>query len=110
MFAMPFSRVAEMRIREAMAQGEFENLPGAGQPVSLEEYFSAPEDLRIGYSLLRNAGCAPAEVELLKEVSQLELALATPLDPAKKRELQRTLARRRTELAIALERRSSRAK
>ena len=30
--SMPFSRVVENRIREAMAQGQFENLPGAGRP------------------------------------------------------------------------------
>ncbi|MGH9147546.1 MAG: DnaJ family domain-containing protein, partial [Vicinamibacterales bacterium] len=43
---MPFSRIAENRIREAIDRGEFENLPGAGQPVNLEEYFSTPDDLR----------------------------------------------------------------
>lgn len=47
---MPFSRIAENRIREAMAQGEFENLPGAGQPLNLEEYFSTPEAVRMAYS------------------------------------------------------------
>jgi len=36
---MAFSRIAENRIKEAMAQGQFENLPGAGQPLNLEEYF-----------------------------------------------------------------------
>jgi hypothetical protein len=29
---VPFSRIAEQRIQEALAQGEFENLPNAGQP------------------------------------------------------------------------------
>jgi DnaJ homologue, subfamily C, member 28, conserved domain len=105
---MPFSRVAERRIREAVEQGEFENLPGAGKPLNLEEYFSTPEDLRMAFSLLKNANCAPAEVELLKEVSRLEHAIAETSDAVTKRELQRTLAHRQTELAIALERRSPR--
>jgi hypothetical protein len=30
---MPFSQIAEKRIREAIAQGDFENLPGSGQPL-----------------------------------------------------------------------------
>jgi len=30
---MPFSRIAENRIKEAMEQGQFDNLPGAGQPL-----------------------------------------------------------------------------
>ena|SRR5215831_2269603 len=105
---MPFSRVAETRIREAVAQGDFENLPGAGKPLNLEEYFSTPEDLRLAFSILKNANCAPAEVELMKEVSRLEQAIAAASDPATKREFHRTLADRRTELAMALERRTPR--
>ena len=68
---MPFSRLAENRIREAMADGHFENLPGAGQPLNLDEYFNTPEDLRMAYSILRNARCAPPEVELLNEIARL---------------------------------------
>ena len=104
---MPFSRLAERLIREAMAQGEFDNLPGAGKPLDLEEYFSTPEDLRMAFSILKNAKCAPAEVELLNEISRLQQAIEDAPDAAAKQEFQRTLARRQTELAVALERRSS---
>jgi len=107
---MPFSRVAESRIREAIAQGEFDNLPGAGKPLNLEEYFSTPEDLRMAFSILKNANCAPAEVELLKEVARLQHAVAETSDASTRRELQRTLTHRQTELAVALERRSPREK
>jgi hypothetical protein len=105
---MPFGRVAESRIREAIANGEFENLPGSGKPLNLEEYFSTPEDLRMAFSILKNANCAPAEVELLKELSRLQDAVAQTTDSGTKQELQRTLIQRQTELAIALERRSPR--
>ena len=105
---MPFSRLAERRIREAIAQGEFDHLPGAGKPLNLEEYFSTPEDLRMAFSILKNANCAPAEVELLKEISRLAQAVAEASDPAARQNLQHTLAHRQTELAIALERRSPR--
>ena len=104
---MPFSHIAEHRIREAIAQGEFQNLPGAGKPLSLEEYFSTPEDLRIAFSLLKNANCAPVEVELLNEVSNLTHAIAATSDAATKQSLQRTLIHRQTQLALALERRLS---
>lgn len=105
---MPFSRVAESRIQEAIAQGDFENLPGAGKPLNLEEYFSTPEDLRMAFSILKNANCAPAEVELMKDVSRLERVIAETSDAATKHQLQRTLAHRRIELAITLERRPPR--
>jgi hypothetical protein len=103
---VPFSRIAETRIREAMAQGEFENLPGAGKPLNLEDYFSTPEDLRMAFSILKNANCAPAEVELLNEVSRLERAVGAAADPDTKQQLRRELVDRQTQLAIALERRS----
>ena len=106
---MPFSRIAESRIRDAIAQGELENLPGAGKPLNLEEYFSIPEDLRMAFSILKNANCAPAEVELLNEVSRLEQAIAETSDAERKHELQRALVHRQTQLAILLERRSPRA-
>ena len=101
---MPFSRIAENRIQEAIASGVFENLPGAGQPLDFEDYFSAPSDVRIAYSILKTANCVPAEVELLNEISRLEEADRQPTDPALKRSLQQTLANRRLELAVALER------
>jgi hypothetical protein len=105
---MPFSHIAEKRIREAIAQGHFENLPGAGQPLNLEEYFSTPEEVRMAYSILKNARCAPAEVELLNEVSRLERAVAQTGDVIARESLQRELTNRRTQLAIVFEHRSRR--
>ena len=105
---MSFSRTAEYRIREAMEQGQFENLPGTGQPLDLEEYFSTPEDLRMAHSILRNANCAPAEVELLNAVSRLERAVAQTADAATRQSLQKALTNRQTQLAVVLEHRARR--
>ena len=107
---MPFARVAEIRIREAMDRGVFDNLPGAGKPLDLEEYFNIPEDLRLAFSILKNANCAPVEVELLNDVSRLEEAIGETPDAAKKQKLRRALVYRQTQLAVARERRSRRAR
>jgi hypothetical protein len=104
---MPLRRIAESRIREAIEQGEFENLPGAGKPLDLEEYFSAPAEMRMAFSILKNAKCVPAEVELMKEIAGLREAVANESDVTRKRELQRVLVDRKTHLAIVLERRRS---
>jgi hypothetical protein len=104
---MPFSRVAENRIREAVANGEFDRLPGAGKPLNLDEYFATPEDLRMAFSILKNANCAPVEVELFKEVARLEHAVSENSNADARGELRRTLDQRRTQLAIALERRAA---
>ena len=107
---MPFSRIAENRIREAIDRGEFENLPGAGQPLNLEEYFSTPEDLRMAYSILRSANCVPAEIELLNEILRLERAIAQIEDATTRKPLQRALTDRQTQLGVMLEQRSRRRK
>jgi hypothetical protein len=103
---MAFNRLAENRIREAIAEGKFDHQPRAGQRLDLEEYFSAPEDLRMAYSILKNANCAPAEVELLTEIARVKETLAQTEDEATRQTLQRTLTHRQTELAILIERRS----
>ncbi|MFN8006008.1 MAG: DUF1992 domain-containing protein [Terriglobia bacterium] len=68
---MPFSRNSGRKV-EGHGEGEFSNLSGKGKPLDLESYFSAPEDLRLGHSLLKNAGFVPEEIQLLKDIRQLE--------------------------------------
>ena len=64
--------VAEQRILEAQRAGAFDNLPGKGKPLELEDLSWVPEDLRISYHVLKNAHVLPPEVELLKDVHILE--------------------------------------
>jgi hypothetical protein len=101
---MPFNRIAENRIREAIEAGAFDGLPGAGKPLDLEEYFSAPEDLRMAHSVLKSANCVPLEVELQKQVANLKLAVDAATDEGRRKELRRALTHCETELAIRLER------
>ena len=67
-----FKQIAEERIREAMENGEFDNLECSGKPVDLKEDPFVPEDLRLVYKILKNAGFLPKEVELRKEIQRLE--------------------------------------
>lgn len=71
-----FERLAERIIREAVSEGRFDNLPGAGRPIDLEDYFRVPEDRRMAYGLLKSANMVPEEVELLKEIDRLETVRA----------------------------------
>ena len=57
--------IAERRIAEAVSQGEFDNLPGAGRPLDLDDDALVPEELRAAYRILKNAGIAPPEVKKL---------------------------------------------
>ena len=68
--------IAEEKIREAMARGEFDRLSGAGKPLFLEDDSMVPEELRVAYRVLRNAGCIPPELELRKEIITLKGLIA----------------------------------
>ena len=67
-----FWRIAEERILDAQRAGAFDDLPGKGQPLNLEDLSWVPEDLRIGYHILKNAHVLPPEAELLKDIHTLE--------------------------------------
>ena len=83
-----FGNLIEEKIREAMEAGEFDNLPGKGQPIDLDAYFATPSDLRLGYSVLKSSGCVPAEVALLREIEELRKKLAASPHAAKRKLLE----------------------
>ena len=66
-----FYKIAEHRITEAMKNGEFDNLEGKGKPFKFEDESMIPEDLRIAYRFLKNAGCVPPELETRNEIVNL---------------------------------------
>ncbi|MBX3652016.1 MAG: DUF1992 domain-containing protein [Burkholderiales bacterium] len=67
--------LAEKHIGEAQARGEFEDLPGTGEPLNLGDDALVPEELRAAYRLLKNAGCLPPEVEVHGEIRDIEALL-----------------------------------
>ena len=79
-----FQKIAEQRILEAQQRGDFNNLPGAGEPLQLEDDSYIPEDLKMAYKVLKNAHCLPPEVELKKDIHQMEDLLATMPDTEEK--------------------------
>ena len=67
--------MAEKMLREAIENGEFDDLPGKGQPIDLRENPFEDPELRTVHRLLRNAGFAPAWIEERKDIDA-ELAAA----------------------------------
>lgn len=64
--------LADIKIKQAMADGEFDNLPGKGRPIDLTNYYDLPEHLRTAYQMLKNSGFVPEEVRLKKEMEILK--------------------------------------
>ncbi len=71
-----FDKIVEERIRKAQLEGAFDNLPGSGKPLRLEDDRNVPEDLRLAYKILKNADCLPPELEVKKEIATTEALLA----------------------------------
>ena len=78
--------IAEQRIEEALERGELQGLPGEGRPLDLDDDRLVPEELRVAYRVLKNAGFVPPEVEARREAATLRrlLEVATD-DDARKR-------------------------
>ena len=62
---------AERRIQEAQKEGAFDHLPGEGRPLDLEDDSAVPQELRMAYKVLKNAGYLPPELADRKEINTI---------------------------------------
>lgn len=76
----PLDQLAETRIQEAQARGELDHLPGAGQPLQLDDDSFVPPTLRVAYRILKNAGFLPPELQLRKDIAEAEALLLHSAD------------------------------
>ena len=83
---LALEHIAENKIAEAIARGELENLPGEGKPLDLGDDPLLPQELRMAWRILKNAGYMEREPpsqekhERAKAVRKLEL-LQLKLEP-----------------------------
>src|SRR5437762_4043785 len=67
-----FHILAEQKIKQAYKNGEFDNLPGMGKPLKLDDMSGVPEELRMAYRIMKNAGYTEEENALRKELMTIE--------------------------------------
>ncbi len=82
-----YLNTVEKRIKEAQKKGDFDDLPGHGEPLEYKDDRHIPEDLRLAYKILKNANCLPPEVEEKKEIRQMEDMLVNAPDEKEKYKL-----------------------
>lgn len=99
-----FDKLVEQKIREAQRAGEFDRLEGSGRPVNLDAYFSAPEDLRAGFAVLKNAGVLPEEAQLRADINGLRERLDAATDPQERERLTRSLNELMLKYSLMVER------
>ena len=101
---MSLGNFIEQRISEAIEAGEFDNLEGAGKPINLDDYFAAPEEFRMGYSVLKSAKIVPEEVDRLKEIGELKEKIRSITDETEKKKFIKIFNEKTLALNLILER------
>lgn len=101
---MSIEKAVEAIIKEAQERGDFDNLKGKGQPIDLDAYFETPEDLRLAYSALKNAGIVSPEVELLQEIAGLKERLAGAFEETQRNRIKKIIQDKQLQFNIMLER------
>ena len=101
---MSYETFIEKQIQKAIAEGKFDNLEGKGKPINLDDYFATPEDIRVGYSVLKANQIVPEEIDRLKEIGDLKEKLKNCADAEERQKLTKILNEKNLALAIILER------
>ena len=84
--------LADQKIAAALEAGAFDDLPGQGRPLDLADDALIPEDVRVAYRILKNAGFVPPELEERREAVELGALLATIDDDGARRHAAARLA------------------
>ncbi|MFC0272902.1 DUF1992 domain-containing protein [Metabacillus herbersteinensis] len=92
------SIVSENKIRKAIEDGELNNLPGQGKPLQLEDLSHIPEELRIAYKVLKNAGMANEDVQLKKELMTIDDLIEACYDEGEKERLKKVRSEKQLRL------------
>ena len=93
----------EAIIEQARRDGAFDNLPGRGKPLVLDDDLAVPVEMRMAHRILKNADVAPGEVMALKALGALKEELRACTEPLERDRLLREISRRDSAIRIKLE-------
>ena len=91
-------------LRDAQRSGELQSAASWGKPLDLADgYAQTPEELRMAFKALKDAGFLPPEVEAMKQIAALREVLAAEPDVAKAEAMRRRVSELQQHLALRLE-------
>ena len=91
-------------LQQAAESGEMSRIAGYGKPLAEDAGWNAtPEELRMPFKILKNAGFVPPEVELFHERARLNAALQDCQDGSERIALQGRLSALQQKLTLRLE-------
>jgi hypothetical protein len=86
------------------ASGELQSARSYGKPLNLGDgYDETPAELRMAMKVLKDAGVAPPEVELMRQIAALESRVEGEVDAATAAALRQRIGDMRIALALRLE-------
>lgn len=91
-------------LRESLASGELSRAKGFGQPLPEDAGWNAtPEELRMPFKILKDAGYVPPEVEMFHQRAALTAELESTTDEAQRTTLRRQLSELQQKISLRLE-------
>lgn len=105
---MDFSQIAsEDKIKRAYEDGEFKDLPGYGKALKLEDLSSIPQELRMAYKMMKNAGMINEESALKQELLTIEDLIDKCQDPDEEILLRQKLSQKKLRMNQLMKKRNS---
>ena len=102
-------RMVEDHIGRSLAEseksGELKSAPNYGKPLNFGDgYAETPEELRMGFKILKDAGFVPPEVELMRDIDTLTRSIDSETDEKAVLEMRAQLAQMLQQLSVRMER------
>ena len=91
-------------LRDAQRSGELQSAPSWGKPLDLNDgYEQTPEELRMGFKALKDAGFLPPEVETMRQIATLRQVIDAAPDAPGADAMRRRIGELQQHLALRLE-------
>lgn len=92
------------KLAEAAASGELQSAKDYGRPFESEAgWEQTPEEFRLGFKILKDAGFVPPEVEMFNERARLRLALEQAKSDEDRKSLRTSLSLLEQKISLRLE-------
>lgn len=102
-----FSIIAEDKIKKAIEEGEFDNLPGQGKPLKLDDMSHIPEELRVAYKVLKNSNMLDDVEKLKKDISSIDDLLLACEDRKEAEELKHKKREKQIQIETLMKKRNA---
>ena len=91
-------------LRESQRSGELQSAPSWGKPLDLNDGFAqTPDELRMAFKALKDAGFVPPEVETMQQIAVLREQVASNPNAPEADALRKRISELQQHLALRLE-------